>query len=787
MHIGAPVSFGAQLRSLREAAGFTQEELATIAGLSVHAVSALERGQRRRPHPETVRALAAALDLPPDGRDALLRTARAKPVAPDLDAWAAPALPRLPTPLVGRADDLVVLNRWLADSTARILTLVGPGGVGKTRLALEVAHQVAGTGVMRVVFVGLAALRDGAFVTSAIAEAFGAADATESDLARRVRAACADCQTLLVLDNCEHVLDAVPLLANVVGAVACLRLLATSRAPLRLRGEREYAVGPLAIEHDASADDAGPAPALRLFMDRIHDFDPEFRLTPQNTSIVSAICRRLDALPLAIELAAPWLKVLSAEDLLQRLEHDVLSPTIGRRDLPARQQTMNATIAWSYQLLAAGEQHALRRFGVLAGPFPIEAAAAVQTDDGVAPAPLEHARRTVAGLVERSVLQCVESSRSTRPLYRMLETVRAYAAGALTDSERDLAMEGLVRYCLAATAAAEDQLTGHQQHQWLDRVRDDLESFRSALAWLIQHNRYPEACDIVWRLLFFWLIRGHALEGLRWYDQLSTAEPLPASSRAAALAGAGVMLYAQGELDQSRRACERSLALCDSTTTVAGAVAEVMLGHVERSSGNVPGARARFSAAVARFDKLGLAWGIGNAVAGLAWSALAAGDLDTSERFLDEAAAPLSDAGPWSSLIVLYVRAALAVRRNQPEEAIAYARDSLARIHALQDRFAFLYALAPLAAAAELTGDDAWAARIVGIRDAATERTGARAVDESMRHLWERVERDARARIGHRRWTREYEIGRCASMESLLKEVDERCQRGSVAGASLGG
>ena len=274
MHHGAPgSSFGARLKSLREAAGFTQEELATISGLSVHAVSALERGQRRRPHAETVRALATALDLPPADRDALVRTARARPVTMDVRAWAAVALPRVPTTLVGRARDLDVLNGWIADLAVRIMTLVGPGGVGKTRLALELAHQVADGGAVRVVFVELAALRDAAFVASAIAEAFGATDVTEADLARRVRAACADRQTLLVMDNCEHVLDAAPLLANLVGAVPCLRLLATSRAPLRVRGEREYVVEPLAIEPDSSGVDVEAAPALRLLVDRIHDFD----------------------------------------------------------------------------------------------------------------------------------------------------------------------------------------------------------------------------------------------------------------------------------------------------------------------------------------------------------------------------------------------------------------------------------------------------------------------------------------------------------------------------------
>jgi hypothetical protein len=468
--------------------------------------------------------------------------------------------------------------------------------------------------------------------------------------------------------------------------------------------------------------------------------------------------------------------VLSAEHLLQRLEHDVLSPTIGRRDLPARQQTMNATVAWSYQLLEADEQRAFRRLGVLPGLFPIEAAAAVQTEDGTTPAALEHAQRTVAGLVERSLLQCVGGSCATRPLYRMLETVRAYAGGELTDSgERDVAMEGLARFCVTAAAAAGQQMMAREQGAWLDRVRDDLESVRSALSWLIEHDRHTEACEIVWQLMFFWLIRGHTVEGLRWYEQVTAATALPPSSRAAALAGTSVMWYAQGELVRARDACEQSLMLAAGSTTMAVAIAEVMLGHVELSSGNLGPAVARFTIALARFDDLGFAWGTSNALAGLARAALAADDLTETDRLLGEASAALSEAvGAWSSLLVLYVRALLAVRRNHAEEAIAHARDSIACVHSLNDRFALLYALTPLAAAAELTGDDAWVARIVGIRDAVTERTGARAVDESVRDLWERIERDAHARLGQRRWAREHEIGRGASMESLLKEVDER-------------
>ena len=322
------------------------------------------------------------------------------------------SLPLALTVLLGRDADVQTLRRWLADHVARLITLTGPGGAGKTRLALELARAIAAEGATRVVFVPLAAIRNPAFVASAIAEALGLSDATALDLPRRARVACDDRPTLLVLDNFEQVLDAAPLVADLLASVAALRVLATSRAPLRVRGEREYAVGPLAL--DVGADAMSPAdlarsPAVRLFVERVRDVQPDFRLTSANGPTVTAICRRLDALPLALELAAPWIKVLPPEDLLDRLAHDVLLSTVGPRDLPERQQTMNATVAWSYQLLGPAEQRAFRRLGALPGRFPIEAAAAVLAGREGASARSDEALWAVAGLIDKSLLLRAET------------------------------------------------------------------------------------------------------------------------------------------------------------------------------------------------------------------------------------------------------------------------------------------------------------------------------------------------------------------------------------------
>ena len=771
-------AFGARLKALRETAGYTQEELAIIAGLSVHAVSALERGERRRPHVDTVRALSAALDLTGPTRDALLGSARAGTRATAVEELGGALLPQPLTGLLGRDADVETLRRWLADPDARLITLVGPGGVGKTRLALELAHALASSGTPRVVFVSLAAVRNPAFVAPVVAEALGVLDATPINLPMRARAACDGRSTLLVLDNFEQVLDAAPLVTDLLTAVAALRVLATSRAPLHLRGEREYVVGPLALDlavDASSVADLARCPAVRLFVERVRDVQPDFRLTSSNGPTVTEICHRLDALPLALELAAPWIKVLTLEDLLRLLEHDVLVSTVGPRDLPERQQTMNATVAWSYQLLAPAEQRAFRRLGALPGLFPIDAAAAVLAGREPEPAARDDALGALAALMDKSLLlRSPISAVATCPAYQMLETVRAYAAAELDASgERDDALAGLVRFCLAEASQAAQGLIGPAQVEWLDRVREDLESYRGALAWLIAHGRATEASNSAWSLLFFWVIRGYAAEGLRWYEQILELPSLPPAAELRALVGAATMSYAQGELASARVRLVRALSLAERPgDREVRLQAENVLGHVELATGNLDAARDRFVKAVAGFRALGIHWGTGHATSALAWVALSTGDAALSERLLDEATAALGEAGPWFLMLTLYVRAILAVRRGSLDDALGFVRESLTRVRNLNDKFAFIYALVPLAAVAGLKGDDAWAARILGARDVVAERTGAAVVDKSVHDLTEQAGRDVRARLGPNRWTQAYAAGRMSSIDVLLKDVD---------------
>ena len=774
---GAPRSFGAQLKALREAAGYTQEELATIAGLSVHAVSALERGERRRPHVETVRALSAALDLTGGARDAFVGSARAPVDTMAVDDLSGVSLPLSPTALLGRDADVQALRQWAADPAVRLISLTGPGGVGKTRLALEVAHAIAANGSSRVVFVPLATVQTPAFVASAIAEALGLPNVTAPDLPKRARIACADQPTLLVLDNFEHVLDAAPLVADLLTSVAALRVLITSRALLHVRGEREYALGPLALQ--AGSEEMPPAdlvriPAVRLFVERVRDVQADFRLTLANGPTVTAICRRLDALPLALELAAPWMKVLTVENLLRRLEDDVLFSTVGPRDLPQRQQTMNATVAWSYQLLDADEQRAFRRFGILPGLFPIDAAAAVLAGRDGPPADRE-ALRAAAGLIDKSLLVRAEASVvATCPLYQMLETVRAYAALELAAAnERDDAMEGLVRYCRNEASLAAEGLVGLAQVEWLERVREDLASYRTALAWLIERGRHADAAAIAWALLFFWLIQGHAAEGLGWYEQIQSHPSLPPQADVRALTGAAIMWYWQGDHSNAHSGAARARALADHAGDMEiVAQSEHLLGHIEYALGRVDAARDRFRNSAEAFRALAVPWGTGLSLTGLAQVALATGDPGHAERLLDEASPVLRHAGPWFLSLGSYIRAILAVRRRDADQAMVLVRENLIRIRDLHDRVAFFYTLVPLAAAAVLKGEDAWAARILGARDAITKSTGVNVVDPSMTDVQAAAEREARERLGPDRWAAAYAAGRKTSIDGLLKDID---------------
>jgi predicted ATPase/DNA-binding XRE family transcriptional regulator len=423
-------SFGDLLRRHRIAAGLTQEALAERAGLSTRGISDLERGARELPRKDTLRLLLEALDLSAADRPAIIAAARRPPATAPRGAHA-DQLSGLPVPLtslIGREADVAAVSALLTEPAVRLLTLTGPGGTGKTRLALAVAERLASAFLDGVIFVPLASLGDSSLVASAMAHQLGVREAAGQTLAEALTAHLRDKRMLLVLDNFEHLRPAAPLVTELRAGCRSLKFLVTSRVRLRLSGEREVPVPPLALPSAGSAlapDELAIVPAVQLFVARAQDIKADFALTDENAPAVADICLRLDGLPLALELAAARVKILSPATLLVRLDRLLPLLTGGAQDLPDRQQTLRNTIAWSHDLLGEEERILFRRLGVFAGGWTLQAAEAVANDNGGV-----DVFEGLTSLVDNSLVRQGDEA-GDEPRFTMLETIREFALDQL--------------------------------------------------------------------------------------------------------------------------------------------------------------------------------------------------------------------------------------------------------------------------------------------------------------------------------------------------------------------
>lgn len=556
--------FGALLRQQRLATGLTQEALAERAGLGVRTIQDLERGAAR-PRADTTARLQAALGLCGEGRARFAALARPAPrhrsritTAARGAGSGATHLPVVPTSFVGREREVAAVHRLLG--AARLVTLVGPGGVGKTRLALAVTARCSTDFADGAVFVDLAPLADPADVAAALAAALGVREMPGRALPETLTDALRDRHLLLLLDNCERVAGAAPLVAALLAACPRLAALATSRLPLHLRAEQEFPVAPLATP-DCGLPAAALAafPAVALFATRARAVAPEFTVTDDNAAAVAAICAQLDGLPLAIELAAARVKLLPPGAMLARLDHRLALLTGGPRDLPARQRTLRDTIAWSHELLAATEQRVFRRLGVFSGGGTLAALAAVAAD-AADPDPLD----AVAALVDQSLVYRGEGP-DGEPRFGMLETIREYAAEQLAaHGEADASRRRHADYYLGLAEAAEARLRGGEQPAWLGRLEAEHANFQAALAWCLAAGEGARGLRLAGALGAFWHRRGHLSLGCDWLARLLAAGPSgaeTAATRAKALCGLGQLAYSRMDIAAALRALEESVGL----------------------------------------------------------------------------------------------------------------------------------------------------------------------------------------------------------------------------------
>ena len=579
----ATPTFGDLLRRERRALGLTQAELAERAQLSERAISDMERGLKT-PHRTTLRLLAEGMELSPEQMAALeaARQMRGQPSGP-VHGPLQHDLPVPRTSFIGREGVLADVRRLIGSTTtgARLLTLTGPGGTGKTRVALEAARAMLDDYPDGVHFVRLASIADARLVGTTIALALGVAGEGRQPPLEVLKNYLRDRRVLLVLDNFEQVLGAAVDIADLLSACPRLHVLVTSRAPLRLLGEQELAVPPLglpdAADHASSAPEASEA--VRLFVERASAVKPDFALNEENAVAVSEICRRLDGLPLAIELAAARSRLLSPRSMLGPLERRLHLLTGGARDAPARQQTLRNTIAWSYDLLEPDEQALFRRLAVFVGGCSLEAAASVCDQD--------HILDLVDSLVAKSLLRSVGATDGELRL-GMFETIREFGLEQLAwTGELEPQRRRHAEYFLSLAERAEPALGGPDARSWLDRLELEHDNLRAALEWSLGQPAGETALRLVAAMARFWWIAGHFGEGSRWSHRALADSATRSRARMRALHGGGWLAHVQRDSGTARRLLEESLSIAEELCE-AGRVGFFVngLGLVARESGS---------------------------------------------------------------------------------------------------------------------------------------------------------------------------------------------------------
>jgi predicted ATPase/DNA-binding XRE family transcriptional regulator len=631
--------FGDQLRRHRQAAGMTQEALAERSGLSVRGISDLERGVKQRPHPETVRLLAAALDLSPEAlapfRDSAAPRTQLAPAA----------MPEPLTGLVDREDEVRAVSALLRpDAGIRLVTLTGPGGVGKTRLAIKVAGDVHDRFADGVAFVPLAGLTDPRLVLGAMATALGIRElpgrAPLDLLARQLQ----DRQVLLVLDNVEHLLLAATDVAAVLAACRGLTVLATSRAPLHISGEQEYPVRPLALPEPARTLASGEmmrSPAVTLFVRQARAVQPAFDVTEANAAAVAAICAKVDGLPLALELAAVRMKTLAPGELDSLLGNRLGILTGGPLDHPTRHRTMRSTIGWSHDLMPPGEQVAFRNFAVFVGGATLDSAATVVNGDTLAT--LDH----LTALMDQSLVQRYEAP-GGQPRFVMLETIREYALEQLAASGDD----GPVRdrhaaHFLELAEQGETELTGPHQAAWMARLESEYGNLRAALGWSIGRGDAASSQRFGSALWRFWAASGRLNEGRDWLDRALTLNPGEQSAvRAQALLRRGNIAVDLADYPNARQLYAESLSISTELNDDLNACrAHTGMGLVHWNQGNYVVARTSHEKALLIGEVLGWQRGVAAAWQNVGSVELAEGNYMSAQIAFDASLSIQRDLG----------------------------------------------------------------------------------------------------------------------------------------------
>ncbi len=773
--------FGEVLRRLRGAAALSQEALAERAGLSRNGISDLERGARLTPRLETVRLLADGMALSADERAELIAAARpalGQEGTTGFEGVRFLSLPRPLTRLIGREAERTTLQGLLQDEGVRLLTLTGPGGVGKTRLAIAVAGELQGAFPDGVAFVDFTPLTDPELAMPAVATVLGVRESPERPLVETLSAFLAPKRVLLVLDNCERVLAAAPDLKTLLEASQGLTIVATSRVPFRFRGEHEFPVLPLPLPADNGLppiEELAAVPAVALFVERARTRRPDLALTKDNAAAVAGICQTLDGLPLAIELAAARVKVLPPATLLARLEQRLPLLTGGGHDLPARQRTMRDAIAWSYDLLSPEEQRLFCRLAVFVGGFTLESAEAVcmPGENG-----LHDMLDGVAALVDKSLVQqgadSAGGSDPGSPRFLMLETVREFGVERLAESGEDAAMRTAhAAYFRGFAEQAQPAWETSRNDMWRVRFLSELANIRAALRWLEYTGDVDTALRLAGELRLYWFACDLITEGATWLEKLLASEQqASADARARGLLGAGFLALGRGDYSLATSWLEQCLVSYRERGDRSGSIdAIAFLGFVAEYQGDEERAGRLYEEQLALARAEQEPFWVAYALESLGDAAYRRGDLAQARRQVEEALALFADRGyRFGVTMDLGLLGAVALAEGNIEEAAWAFHEALAgAIEPPVTTWLIAEAFAGLAAVAVATAQAVRAAALLGAVDALLEASDRVMVPNHALHR--RAIAETRAALGEAAYATTWAVGRTLSLQQAVTEA----------------
>jgi non-specific serine/threonine protein kinase len=704
-------------------------------------------------------------------------------VAPDMPADFPPlktlerplrGLPAQPTPFIGRNTERMLLRVLLRRADVRLLTLIGPGGAGKSRLAMEVASELRDDFADGGAFVGLAAISDPALVVPTIAKTLAVVDSGDQPLLARLSDALREQRLLLLLDNFEHVLAAVPDVAALLAAAPGVKVLATSRSALQLAWEHEFRVPPLAIPNRGilpALDQKQQYDAPQLFVARAQAANAEFMLTDENAGAVVEICRHLDGLPLALELAAARLKLFSPQALLARLNRRLAVLTGGPQDLPARQQTLRATIDWSYNLLEPAQQKLFARLGVFAGGCTIEAAEAIVASSEPMSERIDVLDALVS-LANQSLLQPTQDQ-AGEPRFGMLEMIREYALDQLMASGEWAAIrQRHSGFFLTLAEKAAAALEGIEQVAWLGRLQQEHDNLRAAIGWAIDQGDAALGLRFARALRLFWFMRGYLTEGRERLAQILELGAISDHARAQALDCAGFLARYQGDYAAAGRLIGESLAIWRSLEHSQGIADSLSnLGYVTLHQGDYQAARALYEESLGLHQAAGNQQGLADCLSHLGAAAFYQGDYSAARQFHEQSLAIWRVLGDVvGAAYALYHLGDVALSQKDQAAAAAWFKESLTASAQIEWPWGIVSAVEGVAGIAALHSHAHAALRLAGFA-ARLRKTVAIPLSPAREQVLARRLEPARSMLSEPAYTSAWAEGEALALEQAVGDA----------------